>query len=107
MSDEVKIEESELEEVSGGQRHPYPPFPPKPFDIRDSEMYGQYNDQPNHPLGVPQKDWGNYTSYTIAAGDTLIGIAQRCGMTMDELIRINNIKDANWIVAGQNLWVLR
>ena len=104
MSDEVKIEESELEEVSGGRHHPYPP---KPFDIHDSEMYGQYNDQPNHPIGVPQKDWGNYAPYTIVAGDTLIGIAQRFGMTMDELTRVNNLKDPNWLVAGQNLWVLK
>lgn len=102
MSDEVKIEESELEEVSGGRRHPYPP---KPFDIHDSPMYGQFNDQPDHPLSVAEEDWGKYMKYAIVVGDTLTGIAQRFGMTLEELIRINNIKDPNWIVVGQQLWV--
>ena len=41
--------------------------------------------------------------YTIKKGDTLSGIAQRSGVSVAELARINNIKDPNKIAAGATI----
>lgn len=41
------------------------------------------------------------TTYTVVAGDTLSGIASRCGTTYQELARINNISNPNIIYVGQ------
>ena len=43
------------------------------------------------------------TTYTVKAGDTLSGIAQRYGTTYQELARINNIANPNLIRVGQVL----
>ena len=40
-------------------------------------------------------------SYTVRAGDTLSGIAARFGKTVQELMRINGIQNANRIYVGQ------
>jgi LysM repeat protein len=42
--------------------------------------------------------------YTVQEGDTLIGIAQNLGITVDELVRLNNLTDTN-IYIGQALSV--
>lgn len=42
-----------------------------------------------------------YISYTIAYGDTLIGIAKKYNASVIELAEINKIKDVNKIYAGQ------
>ena len=42
-----------------------------------------------------------YISYTIAYGDTLIGIAKKYNTSVIELAEINSIKDVNKIYAGQ------
>ena len=41
------------------------------------------------------------TTYTVVAGDTLSGIANRYGTTYQELARINNISNPNLIYVGQ------
>lgn len=41
--------------------------------------------------------------YTVQKGDTLSGIAQRSGVSVSELVRINNIKDPNKIYAGSTI----
>lgn len=41
--------------------------------------------------------------YTIEPGDTLWGIAQHFGTTVDNLLRHNNIQDMNRIYPGQQL----
>lgn len=41
--------------------------------------------------------------YTIQQGDTLFGIAQAFGVTVDELISFNAISDPDAIQAGQRL----
>lgn len=43
--------------------------------------------------------------YTIQQGDTLFGIAQAFGVTMDELISFNAIADPDAIQAGQRIQI--
>ena len=43
------------------------------------------------------------TSYTVAAGDTLSGIASRFGTTLRNLIALNGIINANFLRIGQVL----
>ena len=47
----------------------------------------------------------NYRTITIARGDTLSQIARRYGTTVEELVRINDIKNKNLIYAGNTLKV--
>jgi LysM repeat protein len=58
----------------------------------------------NNPSGGKQasNDQG-YDTYTIKAGDTLSAIARRYRTTVEELARLNNIKNVNIIVVGQEL----
>lgn len=46
---------------------------------------------------------GPATSYTVQAGDTLSGIAERFGSTVDTLARTNNISNPDRIYVGQVL----
>jgi lipid-binding SYLF domain-containing protein len=41
--------------------------------------------------------------YEVRSGDTLLGIAKKHGTTVDELAKLNNIKDKNSIYPGQKL----
>lgn len=41
--------------------------------------------------------------HTVRFGETLSGIAARYGTTVDELVRLNNLKDPNLIYVGQKL----
>ncbi len=58
--------------------------------------------QPVQQLTQPISSEANIT-YSIKAGDTLSNIAKKFGTTVDELVRINNIKNPNLIYAGQQL----
>ena len=81
MSDEVKVNDSELEEVSGG--------------AGGWQKYarGTY------------VNYGNYIVYTVASGDVLSGIAPRFGVTVAQIQQWNNIKNPNVIAAGQKLTI--
>lgn len=48
---------------------------------------------------------GTPTKYTVTYGDTLAGIANKYGMTVDQLMKINNLTDPNHINRGQELIV--
>jgi len=48
------------------------------------------------PTPVPRE-------YTVQAGDTLSGIATRFGTTVNDIIALNNVTDANAIRVGQTL----
>lgn len=45
------------------------------------------------------------SSYTVKAGDTLYAIAIRNGVTVNQLVKANNLKDANVIKVGQVLTI--
>lgn len=47
------------------------------------------------------------TTYTVRAGDTLSGIAVATGATLEELQRLNNLRNPNALQAGQQLLILR
>ncbi len=59
------------------------------------------NDKYNMIKTLSSKD--NYTEYTIASGDTLSKIATKYGISLDKLIKLNNISDPNIINVGQVL----
>ncbi len=44
-------------------------------------------------------------TYTVRKGNTLFGIAQFFGTTVGNILRYNNIKDANRIYVGQQLLI--
>ena len=81
MSDEVKINDSELEGVSGG--------------AGGWQKYakGTY------------VNYGNYIVYTVASGDVLSGIAPRFGVTVAQIQQWNNIQNPDVIRAGQKLTI--
>ncbi len=43
--------------------------------------------------------------YTVVRGDTLIGIADRYGIHLNDLVRVNNIADPTKIFVGQVLMI--
>ena len=50
-------------------------------------------------------DHGNYIVYTVAQGDTLIGIASRFGVNFMQIAQWNNIADPSMIRVGQQLTI--
>jgi len=50
---------------------------------------------------VPPKAGGK--TYEVRSGDTLLGIAKKHGTTVDDLAKLNNLKDKNSIYPGQKL----
>ncbi len=48
------------------------------------------------PVGAP-------TTYKIQPGDSLSSIAQKFGITVDDIVKANNIENANEIYAGQEI----
>ena len=81
MSEEVKINDSELENVSGGaggwQKYAKGGF----------------------------VNYGNYIVYTVAGGDVLSGIALRFGVTVAQIQQWNNIKNPDVLSIGQKLTI--
>ena len=49
------------------------------------------------------KEENDYIIYTVKKGDTLWGIAKKYGTTIDELVKLNNIKNKDLIYVGQTL----
>ncbi len=43
--------------------------------------------------------------YVVQAGDTLSAIAERFGVTVDELVAANNLTDPNFLQPGQTLLI--
>ena len=78
---EVKINDAELEGVSGG--------------------YGAWQQFAKGPF----VNYGNYLVYTVVAGDVLSGIAMRFGVSVQQIQQWNNIKNADLIGVGQKLTI--
>ncbi len=55
---------------------------------------------------VPPEGYGR-VSYRVRAGDTLTGIAQRLGVSLSHLRRVNNIHGTSLIKPGQRLYAYR
>ena len=67
--------------------------------------WGNWNKGPqNNP-----NNWGNWnngcggSTYTVRHGDTLSSIARRFGLSYQELVRANGLRNPNRIYAGQTL----
>ena len=81
MANEMKINDNELENVTGGAGG---------WERFAKGTYVNY---------------GNYIVYTVASGDVLSGIAPRFGVTVAQIQQWNNIKNPNVISVGQKLTI--
>ena len=79
MANEVKINESELENVTGG--------------AGNWQQYAKGS----------FVNYGSYVVYTVAPGDVLSGIAIRFGVSVAQIQQWNNIQNPNVIGIGQRL----
>ena len=50
-------------------------------------------------------DHGNYIVYTVAAGDTLVGIGSRFSVNYMQIAQWNHLADPSMIVVGQQLTI--
>ena len=80
MSNEVMINDSALEEVSGGGSG---------WDCAN----GSYI------------NYGNYIVYTVVKGDVLTGIAPRFNVSVEEIQKWNNLPNPDLIRVGQKLTI--
>ena len=81
MTNEKKINDIELETVTGG--------------VGGWQKFAQGS----------YVNYGNYIIYTVASGDVLSGIAPRFGVTVAQIQQWNNIKNPDVIAAGQKLTI--
>lgn len=44
-----------------------------------------------------------YTLYTVKRGDTLWGISRKFGTTVENLVKLNSVKNPNLIYVGEKL----
>ena len=54
---------------------------------------------------LEQVDGGSKIVYQVQQGDTLEAIAMKSGVSMEQLIRWNNIQDPNMIQVGSKLTI--
>ena len=55
---------------------------------------------------LDQVTGGSMLPYVVQAGDTLSAIAKKYNVTLEQLMKWNNIKDPNYLVVGQQLKIL-
>lgn len=58
-------------------------------------------------VGEPIEPVVSSSTYVVEPGDTLALIAQRNDVSLAELVRVNNLRNPNWIVAGDTLTIPR
>jgi len=78
---------------------------PNPDIIQVGQVLKIPGSSSNTSSSSSQNSTLSYTTYEIVNGDTLSGIAKRCGTTYQELARINGIADPNKIQVGQAIKV--
>jgi LysM repeat protein len=85
-------------------------FKPEPFEalpvIEEKPVQSEEPEKIKQKEVVPQKDkkpTGEVRIYIVKKGDTLSGIAQRTGTSLENLIRLNQLKSANQLNIGQEL----
>ena len=54
---------------------------------------------------LEQVDGGSRIVYQVQPGDTLEAIAKKSGVSMEQLIRWNNLQDPNMIQVGSKLTI--
>lgn len=73
------------------------PSPPEPIYVDGSP--------PPSGSGTPRPSGSGQTTYTVASGDSLSAIAQRFGVDLTDLARVNNITNPSNISVGQVLTI--
>ncbi|MYC44997.1 MAG: LysM peptidoglycan-binding domain-containing protein, partial [Acidimicrobiia bacterium] len=61
--------------------------------------------EPTPPTTQPVVDENGILLYTVQAGDTLFSIAQRFGVSLDDVIEANNISNPDVIFEGDTLTI--
>ena len=72
-------------------------------DVDLNYLYAELPDQPTEPPTDPPAETHKTITYMVKKGDTLSGLAQRFGTTVQKLAVENGISDPNKIYAGQKL----
>ena len=70
----------------------------------DGILLSNENPDPEEPENPTQPDQ-KLILITVQPGDTLTSIASKYGTTVSEIVRLNDIKDPNFIRAGEKLYV--
>lgn len=66
-----------------------------------------YTIYPGQELVIPPKDAGSPRYYVVRPGDTLVSIADRYGIELDDLLNLNRFEDPNIIYPGQIIRLTR
>jgi LysM repeat protein len=76
-----------------------PGVDPDTIKVGDKIVIPAPNTQLDTPTPIPS-DWRGTIDYTIATGDTLAGIAIRFNSTVEKIMELNKLENANDIQAG-------
>ncbi len=72
--------------------------------IKENHLKKPYIIRPGQKLKIPEKKkYRSYIIYKVKKGDTLSGIAQKFGVSVKEIARLNNLKKPYRLKAGQKL----
>jgi LysM repeat protein len=93
--------------------NPYDPASGQGIDPTTSNIYpGQQIWIPNPGMPLPTSTpippnipHGTKVTYVVAKGDSLAGIASKFNSTVDDIVKTNNLADANSIFVGQQLQI--
>ena len=69
------------------------------YDLAKS-IYNEFSGSPIEDIDDPKGK-----TYKIEPGDTLLGIAEKFGVTVEEICELNDIEDPNMIYAGQVIYI--
>jgi len=80
----------------------YVPVPGTPVFVREEKPVRVVEP----PVVTAGKEEPPPEVYTVKKGDCLTDIAKRCGLTLSELLRINELRNKNRILVGQELRIV-